>query len=37
VAFVYRRKIELLLPQQAMPVLLVVVFIMYVVKFFNIS
>ena len=34
VAFVYRRKIELLLPQQAMPVLLVVVFIMYVVKFF---
>lgn len=34
VAFVYRRKIELLLPQQAMPVLLVVVFILYVVKFF---
>lgn len=34
VAFVYRRKIELLLPQQAMPVLLVVAFIMYVVKFF---
>ena len=34
VAFVYRRKIELLLPQEAMPVLLVVAFIMYVVKFF---
>ncbi|MDM5333035.1 hypothetical protein QUF56_07325 [Ureibacillus composti] len=34
VAFVLRRKIELLLPQQAMPVLLVVTFIMYVVKFF---
>ncbi|MBM7609796.1 hypothetical protein JOD29_003072 [Lysinibacillus composti] len=34
VAFVYRRKIELLLPQQAMPVLLVVALIMYVVKFF---
>ena len=34
VAFVYRRKIELLLPQEAMPVLLVVTFIMYVVKFF---
>jgi len=37
VAFVYRRKIELLLPQQAMPVLLVVAFIIYIVKFFNIS
>lgn len=34
VAFVYRRKIELLLPQEAMPVLLVVAFIVYVVKFF---
>jgi hypothetical protein len=33
-AFVFRRKIELLLPQQAMPVLLVVTFILYVVKFF---
>lgn len=34
VAFIFRRKIELLLPQQAMPVLLVVTFIMYVVKLF---
>ena len=34
VAFVFRRKIELLLPQEAMPVLLVVAFIMYVVKLF---
>ncbi|HWK21496.1 MAG TPA: hypothetical protein VNS08_00540 [Ureibacillus sp.] len=33
VAFLFRRKIELLLPQQAMPVLLIVTFIMYVVKF----
>ncbi|KGR76331.1 hypothetical protein [Ureibacillus sinduriensis] len=34
VAFIFRRKIELLLPQQAMPVLIVVTFIMYVVKLF---
>ncbi|HWL23090.1 MAG TPA: hypothetical protein VNR38_04975 [Ureibacillus sp.] len=33
VAFVFRRKIELLLPQQAMPVSLVITFVMYVVKF----
>ncbi|TGN37134.1 hypothetical protein E4L99_01220 [Lysinibacillus sp. S2017] len=34
VAFVFRRKIELLLPQQAMPLLLVVTFVMYIVKLF---
>ena len=33
VAFVLRRKIELLLPQEAMPVLLVVTLVMYGVKF----
>lgn len=33
VAFVLRRKIELLLPQEAMPVLLIVTLVMYGVKF----
>ena len=33
VAFVIRRKIELLLPQEAMPVLLIVTLVMYGVKF----